>query len=199
LQSRRAGTGRKKNVVVLSVLIFVAELSVVTCGTVRTIAIARGMKWLAPALGLVEVSIWLYAIGAVMKNLSEPSCYVAYALGFSLGNFLGVFLEGKLALGNLFIRVITRRDSAELIASLKSAGYGVTTVGARGATGPVQIVLTVIKRKDWERVRHIIRAFDPKVFYSVDDLQLAAEGVFPAARRRARGLLPTAMSMERAA
>jgi uncharacterized protein YebE (UPF0316 family) len=186
-------------VLVLALLVFLAELTVVTVGTVRTIAIARGMKWLAPALGLVEVSVWLYAIGAVMKNLSEPACYVAYALGFSLGNFLGVFLEGKLALGNLFVRVITRRDSADLISSLQAAGYGVTTVGARGATGPVQIVLTVIKRKDWVRVRDLIRAFDPKVFYSVDDLQSAAEGVFPAARRRARGLLPGVLSLERAA
>jgi uncharacterized protein YebE (UPF0316 family) len=184
---------------VLPGLIFVAELSVVTLGTVRTIAIARGMKRLAPALGLVEVSIWLYAIGAVMKNLSDPSCYVAYAAGFSLGNFLGVFLEGKLALGNLFVRVITRRDTGELIAALQTEGYGVTTVGARGATGPVQIVLTVIKRKDWERVRNIIRAFDPKVFYSVDDLHSAAEGVFPAARRRARGLLPGVLSYQRLA
>jgi uncharacterized protein YebE (UPF0316 family) len=185
-------------VAVLPVLIFLAELSVVTVGTVRTIAIARGMKRLAPALGLVEVSIWLYAIGAVMKNLSNPACYVAYAAGFSLGNFLGVFLEGKLALGNLFVRVITRRDTADLIGSLQAAGYGVTTVGARGATGPVQIVLTVIKRKDWEFVRSIIRSFDPKVFYSVDDLQSAAEGVFPAARR-ARSLLPGAPSLQRAA
>jgi uncharacterized protein YebE (UPF0316 family) len=181
------------------VLIFAAELSVVTVGTVRTIAIARGMKWLAPALGLVEVSIWLYAIGAVMKNLNDPACYVAYAAGFSLGNFLGVFLEGKLALGNLFVRVITRRDTGELIGALQTEGYGVTTVGARGATGPVQIVLTVIKRKDWERVRNIIRTFDPKVFYSVDDLQSAAEGVFPAARGRARALLPGAFSYQRVA
>jgi uncharacterized protein YebE (UPF0316 family) len=186
-------------VFVLPALIFLAELSVVTVGTVRTIAIARGMQRLAPALGLVEVSVWLYAIGAVMKNLNDPACYVAYAAGFSLGNFLGVFLEGKLALGNLFVRVITPRDTTALIASLQTAGYGVTTVGARGATGPVQIVLTVIKRKDWERVRSLIRAFDPKVFYSVDDLQSAAEGVFPAARRRARSLLPGPMSYQRAA
>jgi uncharacterized protein YebE (UPF0316 family) len=186
-------------VLVLPALIFVAELSVVTVCTLRTIAIARGMKWVAPALGLVEVSIWLYAIGAVMNNLSNPACYLAYAAGFSLGNFLGVFLEGKLALGNLFVRVITRRETAELIGSLQLAGYGVTSVGARGATGPVQIVLTVIKRKDWDRVRSIIRAFDPKVFYSVDDLHSAAEGVFPAARRRVRMLLPSAMSYQRVA
>jgi uncharacterized protein YebE (UPF0316 family) len=186
-------------VFVLPLIIFTAELSVVTVGTVRTIAIARGMKWLAPALGLFEVSIWLYAIGAVMKNLSDPSCYVAYAAGFSLGNFLGVFLEGKLALGNLFVRVITRRDTSELIGNLQMTGYGVTTVGARGATGPVQIVLTVIKRKDWDRVRSIIRAFDAKVFYSVDDLHSAAEGVFPAARSRVRTLLPSVVSFERVA
>jgi hypothetical protein len=64
----------------------------------------------------------------------------------------------------------------------------------------VQIVLTVIKRKDWEGVRHIIRAFDPKVFYSVDDLHSAVEGVFPAGgRRRARAILPSAPELQRVA
>lgn len=184
---------------VLPLLIFVAELSVVTVGTVRTIAIARGMKKLAPLLGLIEVSIWLYAIGAVMKNLNDPACYVAYAVGFSLGNFLGVFLEGKLALGNLFVRVITRRDPAELIALLHGVGYGVTTVAAQGATGPVRIVLTVIKRKDLALVRGLIRRFDAKVFYSIDDLQSATEGVFPATRRGMRGLLPGAPGLQRVA
>ncbi len=182
---------------VLPLLIFAAELSVVTAGTLRTIAVARGMKRLAPAFGLVEVSIWLYAIGAVMRNLGNPACYVAYAAGYSLGNFLGLFLEGKLALGNLFVRVITRHDAAGLTGALQAAGYGVTEVGARGATGPVRIVLTVIKRKDWERVRTIIRAFDPKVFYSVDDLHSAASGVFPSDRRRVRALFPGVPGLQR--
>ena len=170
----------------LPVFIFFAELCVVTISTMRTIFVARGMKFLAPLLGFFEVSIWLFAIGQVMKNLSDLSCSAAFAGGFTLGNFLGVLIEGKLAMGNAVVRIITHKEAGDLIEALRSAGYGVTAVDARGATGPVQIVLTVIRRRDLGRVVSLAKGFDPKVFYSVDELKEAAEGVAP--RRRLPGL-----------
>jgi uncharacterized protein YebE (UPF0316 family) len=172
----------------LPVFIFFAELCVVTISTLRTIFVARGMKFLAPLLGFFEVSIWLFAIGQVMRNLSDLSCSAAFAGGFTLGNFLGVLIEGKLAMGNAVVRIITRKDAGDLIDALREAGYGVTAVDARGATGPVQLVFTVIRRRDLGRVVALAKSFDPKVFYSVDELKEAAEGVVP--RRRLNGLIP---------
>src|SRR5690242_4113418 len=95
---------------VLPALVFLAETCVITLATVRTIFIARGMKALAAGLGFFEVSIWLFAIGQVMQHLSSPDCYLAFASGFSLGNFLGVLLEKKLALGRVAVHMMTRRD-----------------------------------------------------------------------------------------
>jgi uncharacterized protein YebE (UPF0316 family) len=171
----------------LPVFIFFAELCVVTISTLRTIFVARGMKFLAPLLGFFEVSIWLFAIGQVMKNLSDVTCSAAFAGGFTLGNFLGVMIEAKLAMGNAVVRIITPKNAGDLIEALRAAGYGVTAVDARGATGPVQIVLTVVRRRDLGRVVALAKDFDPKVFYSVDDLKEAAQGVAP---RRLHGLFP---------
>jgi uncharacterized protein YebE (UPF0316 family) len=170
--------------VVLALPIFLAELSVVTLGTLRIISVSKGRRFLAPLLGLFEISLWLYALGQIMQNLGNPACYVAFAAGFVVGNFLGILLEQKLALGTSVVRVITHREAAPLVEDLKSAGFGVTSIGARGATGPVQIVFTVVRRKELEDVRAIIRRFDRQAFYSVDDLQSAAAGVFPVARSR---------------
>lgn len=170
---------------ILPVFIFFAELCVVTISTLRTIFVARGSKCLAPLLGFFEVSIWLFAIGQVMRNLSDVTCSAAFAGGFTLGNFLGVLIEGKLAMGNAVVRIITPKDASDLIDALRSAGYGVTAVDARGATGPVQLVFTVVPRRDLGRVVALAKEFDPKVFYSVDELKEAAEGVAP---RRLRGL-----------
>jgi uncharacterized protein YebE (UPF0316 family) len=167
----------------LPLSIFVAEVCVVTLTTVRIISISRGRKFLAPLLGFFEVGIWLFAIGQVMKNLSDVACYLAFAAGFTLGNFLGILLDGRLALGTLLIRVITPRDTARLAEGLRAAGYGVTSVEGRGAVGAVQVVLTVVPRKELRRVTAIIRCFDPDAFYSVDDIQTAARGVFPTAKR----------------
>lgn len=172
----------------IPILVFFAETCVVTLSTVRTIFVARGWKSLAPILGFFEVSIWLFAIAQVMQNLTSPSCYIAFAGGFSLGNFLGVLIEQKLALGNVVVHITLRDSASGLINSLKQAGYGITALEAQGATGPVQVIFSVIKRKELTKVVAIIKAVEPKAFYSVNDLKIAAEGIFP--KRRLGALVP---------
>jgi uncharacterized protein YebE (UPF0316 family) len=175
---------------ILPFVVFLAETCVVTLSTVRTIFLARGRKVPASCLGFFEVSIWLFAIGQVMQNLTSPDCYVAFASGFSLGNFLGVVIEQKLALGNVIVQITTRNDPARLTQSLRAAGYGVTTLDAEGATGPVRVVFTVIQRKERRAVLDLVERFDPKAFYAVNDVQSAAEGIFPEGKRRARLAVP---------
>jgi uncharacterized protein YebE (UPF0316 family) len=182
----------------LPLFIFLAEVCVVTISTMRTIFVARGMRFLAPLLGIFEVSIWLFAIGEVMKNLNDWRCSAAFAGGFTLGNFLGILLEEKLALGSVSVHMITHRDASQLIDALRSANYGVTHIEAEGATGPVQVVYTVVKRKELERVLSIARRFQPNVFYSVDDLHSVAAGVAPMTRRRWSGLVPSPSKLQRA-
>ena len=99
-------------IIILPLLITLAETAVVTLDTVRTIFIARGMKVQAAVLGLVEVTVWLFAISQVMQNLSNPACFAGYAVGFTVGTYLGIRIEERLALGTQVVRVLTRRDAA---------------------------------------------------------------------------------------
>ena len=177
----------------LPTLVFLAETIVVTLATIRTIFIARGWKVLAPFLGFFEVSIWLFAIAQVMQHLTSPSCFLAFAGGFALGNFLGVLIEQKLALGQVVVQVVSKNDGFELAESLRWAGYGVTALDAAGASGPVHLVLTVVRRQQLDRVVSIIKRCDPKAFYSVGDLRSAADGVLPS-RRRLPSILPSLFS-----
>jgi uncharacterized protein YebE (UPF0316 family) len=163
----------------LPLLVFVAETCVLTFATLRTIVIARGKKMPAAFLGFFEVCIWLFAIGQVMQNLGDVRCAIAFAAGFSLGNYLGVLIEQRLALGNVKVQITTGRNACELMEALRSAGFGVTKMDGQGATGPVEVITTVVERKDLSVVAAIIEKFDPSAFYSVHDLQSAAEGVFP--------------------
>jgi uncharacterized protein YebE (UPF0316 family) len=175
---------------VLPLLIYLAETCVVTLCTIRIIFVSRGFKTLASMLGFFEVIIWLFAIGQIMQNLSNLGCYAAFAAGFTTGNFFGVLIEKKLAIGNLGVHIVTNKDASGLVARLRAAEYGLTCMDGRGATGPVQIVFTVVKRKDLGDVVAIIKDFDANAFYSVDDVQAVEAGVFPASKGRARGLIP---------
>jgi uncharacterized protein YebE (UPF0316 family) len=177
----------------LPVLIFFAEVCVVTLGTLRIIFVARGQKVLAPALGFFEVFIWLLAISQIMQNLGDWTCFVAFALGFTLGNYFGIIIEKKVAMGTVIVRIITHRDAAGLIGRLRGASFGVTCVEGQGTSGKVQIVMTVVKRKQLPEVVALIEAHHPGAFYAVDELQSACEGIFPAEKARP-GIVPLPVS-----
>ena len=55
---------------------------------------------------------------------------------------------------------------------------------ARGATCAVQVVFTVVRRRELEQVVGLIHDFDPNAFYAVNDLQATGSGIVPAARPR---------------
>jgi uncharacterized protein YebE (UPF0316 family) len=168
--------------VFIPLLIFCARVCDVTLGTIRIIFVSRGRKLLAPFVAFFEIMIWLVAIGKIFQNLGNIYCYVGYAGGFAAGNFVGIWLEEKLAMGTLIIQVVTKRDASALIGSLRAAGYGVTVVPAEGSTGRVHIIYTLIKRGDIRDVVAIIKRFDPKAFYSVEDVKFASEPILPLRR-----------------
>jgi uncharacterized protein YebE (UPF0316 family) len=177
-------------------LIFLAEMCVLTLATLRIIFIARGRMVLAPLLGLAEIMIWLFAIGKTMQNLDDPACFLAFALGFTLGNLLGIVIEKTLALGMVNVRVITHKGARDLVEALRAASFGVTCVEGVGATGPVQIVLTVVKRRQLSEVVALIEEHHPHAFYAVDDLQAASDGIFPLPRTARPSVLPSLLRLE---
>ena len=163
-------------------LIFVARVIDVSLGTVRVIFVSRGLKYLAPVVGFFEILIWLLAIGQIMKNLSNPACYIAYAGGFAMGNFVGIHIAEKLSLGLVMIRVITKKDAAPLVDFLKAENYGVTSVDGHGTSGQVKVVFTIVPRREVRSVVELIKKFNPKAFYSIGEVGLVESGVFPVRR-----------------
>jgi uncharacterized protein YebE (UPF0316 family) len=183
--------------IILPLLIFSARIVDVTLGTIRIIYISRGLKYLAPIFGFFEVLIWLLAIGQIMQNLTNVVYYIAYATGFATGNFVGIYIEERMAVGTVVVRIITQKDASELIEFLRSEGYGVTSVDAIGMSGPVKIIFMTIRRKNLEEIIQHIRRFNPKAFFSVEDVRFAQEGVFPPPKRLDSGVLKSLLEWQR--
>lgn len=173
--------------VVLPILIILARMMDVTLGTIRIIFVSRGNRLAAPILGFFEVFIWIVAISQIMQNLNNPLCYVAYALGFAIGNYLGIMAEEKLAIGYLVLRIFVIKENPEketLMEKLIEAGFGVTAVEGRGATGEVTLLFSLIRRKDLDEAVSIIEQADSKVFYSIESAKAAHAGIFPEKKPR---------------
>ena len=165
--------------VILPILIFLARICDVTIGTVRIVMVAKGQKFWAPVLGFFEVFIWIITMSKVMQNLDNWLCYVGYAGGFATGNLVGLLLEQKLAVGIVKIQVITRKDASQLIEALKASGYGITHHPAMGGTENVSIIHTIVKRTEIQKIEEIIRNYNPKAFYSVEEIKFVSQGIFP--------------------
>ena len=168
---------------VIPVLIILARILDVSVGTLRIIVVSRGKKHLAAFLGFIESLVWVLAVTQVIQHLNNWLTYVAFAIGFSAGNYIGVLLEEKLAMGNLIIRVITRQEADDLVHFLWSSGYGVTSVDGWGETGPVKVIFTVCKRRYAERIIKIIKQFNPKAFYTIEDVRFVQETFVPPLHR----------------
>ncbi len=163
--------------IALPILIFCARIVDVSIGTMRVIFITKGYRFLAPLCGFFEVLIWLIAVTQIIQNLSQPFYYVAYAGGFAAGNFVGMMIESRMALGIVLVRIITRDDAADLVEHLKLENYGVTAVDADGLFGKVKILFTVTKRAELDKVVALIQQFNPQAFYTIEDVRLVSEPV----------------------
>ncbi len=166
------------NYVVLPLMIAIARIMDVSVGTIRLIFVSRGYKYLAPALGFVEVIIWLLAIGQIMQQLDNFMSYIGYGAGFAMGNYIGIILVEKMSIGTVVVRVIPKKDITNLINHLREANYGVTVVDAAGKNGSVQMLFSIVKRKNLDEMLTIINQYNPNAFYTIEEVQTVNEGYF---------------------
>ena len=166
--------------VLLPLIVFLARVIDVTLGTMRIIFLSRGRKLLAPMLGFVEVFIWITVVSQIVGGAQNNLfAYFAYAAGFAVGNYIGMSLEEKLAIGTLVVRAFLPQEGKSLVKNLHDRGYGVTYVDGYGVNGPVQVIYTIVLRRELPEVIGIIQETHPKVFFTVEELRSVQQGIFP--------------------
>jgi len=163
------------DVALTCLLIIGARICDVSLGTLRTVCVVNGRRWVAPILGFLEVLVWILVVSKVITTLDEsPLLYpIAYATGFAIGNFLGITIEGRVALGHQVTRVFSRRGP-EVVHALREKGHHVTEFSGMGRDGPVQMLFIKTRRREAPVVIRQARAIDPECFYIVDDVRLAS-------------------------
>lgn len=165
--------------VVMPGLIFLARVCDMSLDTIRILLMSRGKTFVAPLLGFFQVLIWLLVIRQIFINLNNVACYLAYAGGFAVGTFAGMYIEERIAVGVEVVRVITRSDATQLIEYLRQKDFGVTSMNAQGTTGQVNVIFTIVRRADVPKVLEAVKRFNPKAFYTVEAIRSISEGVFP--------------------
>jgi uncharacterized protein YebE (UPF0316 family) len=160
-------------------MIFFARICDVTLGTLRVIFVARGQKYIAPFLGFFEVFIWVIVISELLTSANNIICYVAYAGGYATGNFVGMIVEERIAIGMVMVRIFASKGGKELAERFSEKGFGVTLMHAEGSEGIVDILQVVVARKFGNDIEKILNDFNPNIFYVTEDVRSVKKGIFP--------------------
>lgn len=172
--------------VIVPALIFMARIVDVSINTMRIIFMLGGKKMVSSVLGFFESLIWLLAISQIFQNLENVPTYFAYASGFGTGVFVGMWIEEKLAMGFVIVRVITLKPAEELVSYLRDKNYRYTSVDAVSDKGDVNIVFMVTKRSTLDELIKWIKHYNPNAVYTIEGVKRVSD---PDIETKASGLL----------
>lgn len=165
-------------------LIFLARVTDVTLSTIRTLMVVQGRKMQAALIGFFEVGIYVTALSKVVNSLDNPLNLLAYCLGFATGNYVGITIENKIALGNLSAQIILKSsDNTELIKSLRENGFGVTIIVGQGIEGPRDVLNVALNRKDLNKLKKIVYAMNKDAFITVSSINPISGGYFASVKK----------------
>jgi uncharacterized protein YebE (UPF0316 family) len=143
------------------------------------VLINRGERVKGAVAGFFEISLWIVVTGTVLVGFQEDliRC-VIFAFAFALGNYVGSWLEGKLAFGLCSIQVIVNKDDCAdcVVQELRDNGFGVTMMEGEGKAGKREILLLHLKRKRIPAAISLIKSKLENAVITVNDVRVINGG-----------------------
>ncbi len=169
------GTFFAGSTLIVYLTIFAGKILEVSLGTLRLVLINRGERLIGACIALVEITLWLVIAGSVLADYqSDPWKMVAYALAYALGNYVGSWLEEKLAFGLCSIQAIVMDEKTgdEICSGLRKNGFGVTQLTTHGMDGEDRyLIMCTLRRKLSHEALAIIQQADNSAVITVSDVK----------------------------
>ncbi|EGO65371.1 DUF2179 domain-containing protein [Acetonema longum] len=161
--------------------IFFARVMDVSLDVFRLLLLTRGYAMPAALIGFVEVTIFVTALSTVIgSGITDPIKIVAYAAGFATGNLVGIYVEGRMAVGYVAIQIFPSQDYCQdLLDRLRKSDFGFTSLSGQGRSGPREVFIVTVKRKDLPRILQILDETAPDTFFNISDVRSIRGGIFP--------------------
>jgi uncharacterized protein YebE (UPF0316 family) len=167
-------------------LILVSKVVEVSLGTLRLILINKGYRREGTILSFFEIILWTFVASRVIMGIAEaPIKGIVYSIGFSLGIYLGSKIENFIGMGKVLIQTIVSRDNSDNMASLlRSKGYAVTSVEARGRDSEKTVLMIFANRKGKEEIIREIHKLDGTAMIISNDVSTLQGGTISSVPRK---------------
>ena len=159
-------------------LIFFAKIFEVSISTIRIMFVSKGDKLKASFIAFFEIFLWIIVVSSVLQGLSEdPIKAVIYSAAFTIGNYLGITIEGKMAIGVTSIQVITKEGTGcETAQLLRDNDFGVTIIKGEGRECTQEILLIHLKRKRTQEAVDLINSQLDKAVIIINEVKTIRGG-----------------------
>ena len=150
-----------------SILIMCMRICDVSLGTMRTILVVQGKKYYAGLAGFFEVLIWVFAIRYIFQHLDYIPNLFGYAVGFAMGNIIGITIEQKIGLGFAQLTIISKHYTDKIADTLRKSRFGVTILPGEGGAGGVSIIVLIVPRNKQKKIVELIESIDKDAFITI--------------------------------
>lgn len=170
------------NILLWSIVVFLAILTQIVIGTVRTIVMVKGQKPLAMIIGFFEscigLTIGITVVSQAVKQGINIFIILSYGAGFALGLFIGLLISDKISKDMLSINIISKKHADMIENVLRNNGFGVTCYSGSGKDGNVKILNVICQKNKFRDLQMLALEIDPKVLIASHTLK-GLSGGFP--------------------
>jgi len=159
-----------------ALLIFIFRIINVSLATVRFMMVLQNRKKEAWLFAFLQALIFVFVIKIVFTDLGNWVKIAGYAAGFATGVIVGMWLEGKMAMGFTYLQIISSNLGSEITDQLREQGYAVTEYAGRGKDGTVIILNMLVPRKKAKTVQQIVSSLDPNAFITAENVRYIRHG-----------------------
>lgn len=161
------------NSILVYIIIFLGKIIEISLDTIRIVLINRGEKLKGAVLGFIVIVLWIFIVSAIINNLSQNYFKAfLYALAYAIGNYVGVTIEEKLAIGLSSIQIIVPMDMGDSLAHyLREEGYGLTVLDGHGFNNDKKVLILHIPRKRLNEALKKVKLKAPDAVIIVSDVK----------------------------
>ena len=163
----------------MCIKIFCARLVDVSLGTFRTINTVKGRDLIAALIGLVEITVWFLIVKEAL-NTTYNSIWIviSYALGFSVGTYIGGKISKRFIKSNLEVQVVLSNKDENVVSKIREAGFAVTSIEVNGSKNSKYMLYIQIQNQSLERLKTLLNKLDKKAFMVVNETKYVENGYF---------------------
>lgn len=162
--------------ILMALGIFMLRVVNQSLDTLRVVMMLRGRRMETWILGFIETVIFVVALGSVISGLDNVLNIIGYSAGFATGTTVGMWVEDRLAIGFINLRIVSPKRGTAMVQHLREAGYGVTEIPARGKDGMVSLLNLSVRRKEVDQVQALVESVDSTAFITSEETRPLRRG-----------------------